>query len=261
MAEPIDLGELFNFENLERDEKLIFVLLPFKDKYFEIFNNIIKPVVKEKDLTCLKADDPATNNVIIKDILDNIYKSRFVIADITERNSNVLYEIGVADFISREVIMINDRLEKEKQDYPFDVSYRRIINYDNKIAESENFKKKLGDTLDYVLVNTANPTREPETQNIESEKINQLIWQSDLQYRLRARRIEWFTYHPIHFFARFAKFHMDRLKELYTLHFDFSHEKFDIIKKRWNIAYCQPSHHYASHIITSSSNTHNPSTT
>jgi hypothetical protein len=202
-------------------------------------DKFIKPIVEEKDLNCLKADDPTTNNAIIKDIVEHIYKSRFVIADITERNSNVLYEIGVADPIFREVIMINDRLEKindslekKKQDYPFDINYRRIVNYDNTIAGGQDFRKVLGKTIDFVLVKTAESNKEPETQSIETDKLNQLVWQSNLQYRLRARRIEWFTYHPIHFLSRFAKFHTDILKELEQLHTQFSSEKFEIIKRR-----------------------------
>ena len=239
MPDIIDISTLFKFQNIPRDEKLVFVLLPFKPKYVELFDKFIKPIVEEKDLNCIKADDPPTNNPIIQDIVEHIYKSRFVIADITERNSNVLYEIGVADSIFRDVIMINDRLEnindsleKKKQEYPFDISYRRIVNYDNTIVGGENFRKRLAETIDYVLVKTAKPEKEPETQNIEIDKLNQIVWQSNLQYRLRARRIEWFTYHPIHFFARYANFHREILKELEQLDIKFSTEKFNIITRR-----------------------------
>jgi hypothetical protein len=40
-----------------RDENLVFVLMPFRTKYFDLFEKVIKPVVKEKNLSCLKADD------------------------------------------------------------------------------------------------------------------------------------------------------------------------------------------------------------
>lgn len=233
MPDIIDISTLFKFQ-IPRDENLVFVLMPFEPKYVELFDKFIKPVVKEKDLNCLKADDPKTNNAIIKDIIENIYKSRFVIADITERNSNVLYEIGIADSIFREVIMINDRSEKEKQEYPFDVNYRRILNYDNTIAGGEDFKKVLRETIDFVLVKTSETNKEPETQteNVEVDTLNQLVWQSNLQYRLRARRIEWFTYHPIHFLSSFAKFHTEISKELKQLKGQFSSETFEITKKR-----------------------------
>jgi hypothetical protein len=97
LTDIIDISTIFKFQNIPRDEKLIFVLLPFELKYVELFDKFIKPVVNKKDLNCLKADDPKTNNAIIKDIIENIYKARYMIADITDRNSNVLYEIGVAE--------------------------------------------------------------------------------------------------------------------------------------------------------------------
>lgn len=234
LPDIIDISTSFKFQNIPRDENLVFVLMPFRERYYDLFDKFIKPVVNEKDLNCLKADDPKTNNAIIKDIIENIYKSRFVIADITERNSNVLYEIGIADSIFREVIMINDRAKKKKQDYPFDVNYRRILNYDNTIAGGEDFKKVLRETIDYVLVKTAETNKKTESQmeNVEVDKLNQLVWQTNLQYRLRARRIEWFTYHPIHFLSRYAKFHTDISEELKQLKSQFSSEKFEIIKKR-----------------------------
>lgn len=249
MPDIIDISTLFKFQNIPRDEKLVFVLLPFEPKYVELFDKFIKPVVNEKDLNCLKADDPKTNNAIIKDIIENIYKARFVIADITERKSNVLYEIGVADSISREVIMINDRSEKEKQEYPFDVNYRRILNYDNTIAGGQDFKKVLRETIDFVLVKTAETNKEieTETENVEVDTLNQLVWQSNLQYRLRTRRIEWFTYHPIHFLSSFAKFHIEISKELKQLKGQFSPEKFEIIKKR--CAHHVPSPEYIKNFI------------
>jgi len=92
-----------------------------------------------------------------------------------------MYEIGVADAISREVIMINDKLDKDEQDYPFDISYRRILDYENTAAGGQGFRKLLGDSIDFVLVKTAETNKETETENVEIDKLNQLEWQCDLQ--------------------------------------------------------------------------------
>jgi hypothetical protein len=43
---------------------------------------------------CERADNLKTNNAIIRDIIENICRSRFLIADISDDNSNVVYEIA-----------------------------------------------------------------------------------------------------------------------------------------------------------------------
>lgn len=91
--------------------------------------------------------------------------------------------------------------------------------------------------------------KEPEMQSIEVDKLNQLVWQSNLQYRLRARPIEWFTYHPIHFLSRFAKFHTEILKELEELITQFSFKKFEIIKNR-SVGYIPNPEYIKSFIMT-----------
>ena len=237
MSDLTDTAKLFKFQNLPRDENLVFVLIPFKPKYLELFEKLIKPTVtgRKKKLKCIKANDPKTNNAIIKDIVENIHKSRFVIADITEKNSNVMYEVGVADAIFREVILINNRKAREKQDYPFDIKHRRILNYVDTITGGEEFRKSLGEMVDYALNKTYSEFHEkPERQieKIEIEKMDELLHHSRVQFAMRARRIEWFTYHAIGFLSRFAKFHNTILKELEELKVRFSARKFVSLKNR-----------------------------
>ncbi|NPA39327.1 MAG: hypothetical protein GXO57_02645 [Thermodesulfobacteria bacterium] len=44
--------------------------------------------------------------LIIKDILDNLYKADLVIADLTDQNPNVFYELGVRHTLSNKTILI-----------------------------------------------------------------------------------------------------------------------------------------------------------
>ena len=220
-----------------RDENLVFVLIPFKPKYFELFEKLIKPTVtaRKKKLKCMQADDPKTNNAIIKDIVENIHKSRLVIADITEKNSNVMYEVGVADAIFREVILINNKQGSQNQEYPFDIKHRRILNYVDSITGGEEFKKSLGEMVDYVLNKTYSEFHQkPEMaiQETKIEKIDELLHHSRVQFAMRVRRIEWFTYHAIGFLSRFAKFHNEILEELSRLQLEFSATKFATLKRR-----------------------------
>jgi len=54
LPDIIDTATLFKFQNIPRDENLVFVLMPFQQKYFDLFEKIIKPVATEKILTVLR---------------------------------------------------------------------------------------------------------------------------------------------------------------------------------------------------------------
>jgi hypothetical protein len=77
----------------------VFVIMPFSDYYInEFFADVIKPTVEEGDnnLVAHHAGETLGPGIIIKDIEDDISESTIVIADISEKNQNVWYEIGYA---------------------------------------------------------------------------------------------------------------------------------------------------------------------
>jgi len=85
--------------------KTRFIIMPIgageKDNIFE---NIIRPAVEEfkfqgnQIYDCIRADSRNQSGSIIHLILNNIYKSDVVIADLSELNPNVLYELGNIGF-------------------------------------------------------------------------------------------------------------------------------------------------------------------
>src|SRR4051794_896843 len=66
-------------------------------KFKEVLEYVIKAGVKASgyNLQVLRADDIDRAGSFIRDILDNIYNSHVVIADLTEQNPNVFYELGM----------------------------------------------------------------------------------------------------------------------------------------------------------------------
>jgi nucleoside 2-deoxyribosyltransferase len=99
-----------------------------------------------------------TNNAILKDIICGISKARFLIADITNYNSNVMYELGIAYALQKEVIMIYQKRRGGKPTkLPFDVSHIRTIQYENDAIGGQEMKDKLSRTVDYVLGQRSSP--------------------------------------------------------------------------------------------------------
>ena len=108
---------------LKKDQ--CFVLMPFRQEYEEIYHDIIKPLLEELGYHCLRADEIYGSTAIIQDIWESIQVSGLIIADMTDRNPNVFYELGLCHAIGKNVILITQSLE----DVPFDLRHLRCITY------------------------------------------------------------------------------------------------------------------------------------
>ena len=139
--QPNDTEKQIEFKQstVKVNEKLCFIIMPYTDKLNPIYENIIKPVIKDLKLECLRADEIFTSKSIIEDIWNNIKKARFIIADLTDRNPNVFYELGLAHALNKEVILLTQNIN----DVPFDLQHLRYIFYQDSIAGADILKSKL----------------------------------------------------------------------------------------------------------------------
>lgn len=129
--------------------ELVFVLMPFEQELTSIYNEFIKTTVEDKGLVCRRADDITSNNAIIQDIWKSICEARFIIADISTLNPNVMYELGVAHAIGKETILIHQEGSSNK--LPFDIPHIRILNYRNTATGGKELKEKIGQAIDSVI--------------------------------------------------------------------------------------------------------------
>ncbi len=114
--------QVFTIPNKEQNEKLVAVMLPFKET--NTFNEI-KKCCDEMGLECKKADDIWENATFIQDIFDLIFTCKVVIADFTGKNPNVFYEIGIAHTLGKTVIPITQSIN----DVPSDLGHHRALKY------------------------------------------------------------------------------------------------------------------------------------
>jgi hypothetical protein len=140
---------LFEQIVLQKEESRAFVIMPFKQEYRELYDNFISKLLIDKGLKTKRADEIFGNRPIIADIIENIQKSRLIVAFVTEINPNVLYEIGVAHAINKDVIILTPNVEK----LPFDIRHLRCIQYYDTIGGSEKLRNDLGATIDQILSN------------------------------------------------------------------------------------------------------------
>lgn len=74
-----------------------FVLMPFISSFDGVYESIRRACESsEVLLSCSRADDFYGAGHIMEDILRGIMASEYVVADLTGRNPNVFYELGIA---------------------------------------------------------------------------------------------------------------------------------------------------------------------
>jgi hypothetical protein len=129
-------------------EKLdVFVLMPFKADMLPVYEDHIKPTCTSMGLTVRRGDDFFTANSVVQDIWKGIVSARLIVADCTDRNPNVFYEIGLAHTIGKPTILLTRR----EEDIPFDLRYLRYIPYEHTPRGMKGFETTFKETLRNVL--------------------------------------------------------------------------------------------------------------
>ncbi len=121
--------------------------MPFISELKPVFDNHIKPVAKELNLTIARADDFFSQNSIMEEIWSAIAQASILIADCTHKNPNVFYEIGIAHAIGKPVILIT----QNSSDVPFDLQHRRYIQYAYTPPGMKKFETDIYTTISETL--------------------------------------------------------------------------------------------------------------
>lgn len=132
---------------------------PERRRADEIFNYIVKPALAAHSVIPYRSDlDPSPGPITPK-MLKELVESRLVIADLTGRNPNVFYELGIVHSFARPLISIADSVEG----LPFDAKDERVIALGTypesglSYAQGEIAKKSLEESLRVVLEENYDP--------------------------------------------------------------------------------------------------------
>jgi len=105
-----------------------FVIQPFdKGKYDKRYYEHLKPAIEKAGLEAYRVDEDPSVTVPIETIEKEISRSAICLADITEDNPNVWYELGYAIASECPTVLIC-HVQRETQ-FPFDIRHRKIIEY------------------------------------------------------------------------------------------------------------------------------------
>ena len=104
-----------------------FVMQPFAAPHGDYFEKIFKPAIEKTGLKPVRADaDIFGTGKIIDQIWRGINNAKVLVAELTTRNANVLYELGLAHALKKPVVLVSSN----QADVPFDLHHIRVIYYD-----------------------------------------------------------------------------------------------------------------------------------
>jgi hypothetical protein len=123
-------------EKVEDAPKTCFVIMPISDQpgytsghFQRVYDFIIKPACKQAGFSPIRADEVKGTNVIILDILERILSSEMAVCDLSAKNGNVLYELGIRQAFDKPVTVLKDNLTERI----FDINTIRDVPYESSL--------------------------------------------------------------------------------------------------------------------------------
>jgi hypothetical protein len=145
---------------MSTETKRCFVIMPFSEttryhteKYWtEHYENFLKPTIN----SCSKIEafrSVPLRQDILRQIINDLVFSPIVVADLTDSNPNVYWELGVRLSFRQGTITIAE----EDSTIPFDIKTKGVIFYSQEIDKRDNFKKQFIEAINDCISNPERP--------------------------------------------------------------------------------------------------------
>lgn len=104
---------------------------------------VIREAADAAGLRSFRADAISSAGSIIDQIFESIAKSGLVVADLTGRNQNVMYELGLANAMGKDTVLLSQEID----DVPFDVRSQRVLTYKPSLKSMRELRDRLIDAF------------------------------------------------------------------------------------------------------------------
>lgn len=132
-----------------------FIIMPiadhpdYKQGHFKrVYDDIFAPACRAAGYKPIRADDVAQTNLIHLDILQKLLESPMAICDLSTRNPNVLFELGLRQAFDKPTILVQEVGTPQI----FDINlfrytqYRNGLDYRDVLADQKSIQKVLEET-------------------------------------------------------------------------------------------------------------------
>lgn len=153
-------------KSVKKNNGSCFVLMPFSEPFNTYYKSIIKPAVNNAKLDSLRGDSLFRPSPIMADIWQMIQDAKILVAELTGKNPNVFYELGLAHAIGKPVVLLSETME----DVPFDLQSLRSIIYDkNDPSWGNKLKLKLTKFIKETLSNPVDSVPQMFRKTVKSQ--------------------------------------------------------------------------------------------
>lgn len=185
-----------------------FVVMPVTDPegyvpghFMSIYQDILAPACEQAGYKPTRADQVREANIIHLDILRRLLESPMVICDLSSRNPNVLFELGLRQAFDRPVVLVQEVGTPQIFDiapiryieYRREQKFREVVEDQNKIAKAitstkEAYDKGVGVNSIVRILALTKPASLPELQNASKDPVLQIIRAELSELRQELRR-------------------------------------------------------------------------
>jgi len=108
--------------------------MPFDPDYTPIYEELIKKPLEAAGFEVNRADSVLTQQNILRDVIAGIATADLIVADLTDLNPNVMYELGIAHGLRIPTVLIAQSIEV----LPFDLRSYRVVKYSDRFVDAPN---------------------------------------------------------------------------------------------------------------------------
>jgi hypothetical protein len=113
--------------------------MPFDPEFKSVYDQLIVPALERVGFRVKRADSDLDQQNVLKDVVRGIANADLVLAELTSRNPNVLYELGISHALRRNTVLITQSMD----DIPFDLRTYRVIRYSTQFDSANELSEQL----------------------------------------------------------------------------------------------------------------------
>lgn len=158
-------------------QKTCFIIAPIGEEASEtrkrsdqVLKHVFKPAATECGYNAIRADEISEPGIITSQIIQHIVEDPLVIADLTDRNPNVFYELALRHAIKKPLV----QAIRKGDNLPFDVAGMRTIPIDHHDLDSvEEGRKELAAQIRAVEKKSPAQIETPVSVSLELQQLRQ----------------------------------------------------------------------------------------
>jgi hypothetical protein len=179
----------------DKNENACFVIMPISDTdgydkghFKKVYEDIFKVAIDKAGFVPVRADEVLQTNFIHLDILQKLIESPMAVCDLSSRNPNVLFELGLRQAFDKPTVLVQefgtpkifDIAPLRMTDYRKELKYREVLEDQISIADAIKATKSATDKGEGInslinLLSLSSPATLKDVTDKDSTKMFQIM--------------------------------------------------------------------------------------